>query len=88
MTTVSSRTGKAGFTGTWSSVDGWTLELTQAGDNNGWFGPITGVNEVEVNKNQKLNAIYSINGQRVASMAKPGLYIVIKNGKAQKVMVK
>ena len=88
MTTDSLRTGKAGFTGTWFSVVDWTLELTQAGDNNGWFGPITGVSVLEVNKNQKLNAIYSINGQRVASMAKPGLYIVIKNGKAQKVMVK
>ncbi len=88
MTTDSTRTNKAGFTGTWFSVVDWSLTLVQAGDNTGWNGPITGVKEINTNTVVKTDAIYTINGQRVASMAKPGLYIVVENGKAKKVMVK
>ncbi len=88
MTTDSTRTGKAGFTGTWFSVVDWSLTLVKAGDNTGWNGPITGVKEINTNTVVKTDAIYTINGQRVASISKPGLYIVVENGKAQKVMVK
>ncbi len=88
MTTDSTRTGKAGFTGTWFSVVDWTLTLVKAGDNTGWNGPITGVKEIETAAVKKADAIYTINGQRVASMSKSGLYIVVENGKAKKVMVK
>ena len=88
MTSDSTRTGKAGFTGTWFSVVDWGLTLLEAGDNNGWNGPVTGVTEINTNKVVKTDAIYSINGQRVASMAKPGLYIVVENGKAKKVLKK
>lgn len=89
MTTDSTRTGKAGFTGTWFSVVDWSLTLVQQGDNSGWFGPITGIKDVEKdNAVIKTDAIYTINGQRVNSAAQPGLYIVVKNGKARKVLVK
>ena len=88
MTTDSVRTGKAAFTGTWFSIVDWSLTLVKAGDNTGWNGPITGVKEIETAAVKKADAIYTINGQRVASMAKSGLYIVVENGKAKKVMVK
>lgn len=87
MTSDSLRTPKA-FEGTWFSVVDWGLKLLQAGDNNGWNGPITGVTEIKTNTALKADAIYTINGQRVAKMGKPGLYIVVENGKAKKVMVK
>lgn len=87
MTSDSLRTPKA-FEGTWFSVVDWGLKLLQTGDNNGWNGPITGVKEINTNAALKTDAIYTINGQRVASMAKPGLYIVVENGKAKKVMKK
>lgn len=87
MTSDSLRTPKK-FEGTWFSVVDWGLKLLQLGDNNGWNGPITGVKEINTNTVLKADAIYTINGQRVASMAKPGLYIVVENGKAKKVMKK
>ena len=87
MTTDSLRTPKA-FEGNWFSVVDWGLKLLKAGDNNGWNGPITGVTEIKTNAALKADAIYTINGQRVAKMAKPGLYIVVENGKAKKVMMK
>ncbi len=87
MTTDSLRTPTA-FQGTWFSVVDWGLKLLQAGDNNGWNGPITGVTEIKTNTALKADAIYTINGQRVAKMGKAGLYIVVENGKARKVMVK
>ncbi len=87
MTSDSLRTPKA-FEGTWFSVVDWGLKLLQAGDNTGWNGPITGVAEIKANTALKADAIYTINGQRVAKMGKPGLYIVVENGKAKKVMVK
>lgn len=87
MTSDSLRTPKA-FEGTWFSVVDWALTLVKAGDNTGWNGPITGVSEIKTNTAVKADAIYTINGQRVAKMGKPGLYIVVENGKAKKVMVK
>lgn len=88
MTTDSLRTGKDAFTGTWFSVVDWGLKLLAAGDNTGWSGPITGVAEIKTNATVMTDAIYTINGQRVAKMSKPGLYIVVENGKAKKVMMK
>ena len=88
MTTDSLRTGKAAFTGTWFSVVDWGLKLLAAGDNTGWNGPITGVADIKTNTTVMTDAIYTINGQRVAKMSKPGLYIVVENGKAKKVMMK
>lgn len=87
MTSDSLRTPQA-FQGTWFSVVDWGLKLLNAGDNTGWNGPITGVAEIKTNTTVKTDAIYTINGQRVAKMSKPGLYIVIENGKAKKVMMK
>ena len=86
MTTDSLRTPKA-FEGNWFSVVDWGLKLLKAGDNNGWNGPITGVTEIKTNAALKADAIYTINGQRVAKMATPGLYIVVENGKTKKVMM-
>lgn len=72
---------------TWFSAADFTLTLTAAGDNTGWNGPVTGINEIK-NQALKADAIYNINGQRVANMGKQGLYIVVRNGKATKVLKK
>lgn len=72
---------------TWFSAADFTLTLTAAGDNTGWNGPVTGINEIN-NQALKADAIYNINGQRVANMGKQGLYIVVRNGKAVKVLKK
>lgn len=87
MTTDSLRTGKP-FTGTWFSIVNWTLTLEQLGDNTDWNGPITGVKEVDTVVAATEDAIYTINGVKVANMEQPGLYIVIQNGKAKKVLKK
>lgn len=79
------KTGKES-TASWYSVTDFTLTLTAKGDNTGWNGPATGIEEVEtVNK---VDAVYNINGQRVANTGSKGLYIVVRNGKAVKVAVK
>lgn len=79
-------TGKA-FTGTWFSVDNWTLTLTQKGDNSGWDGPLaTGINEIATDK-VAVDGIYTINGVRTNKLQR-GLNIVVRNGKAMKIMVK
>ena len=72
---------------TWFSATDFTLTLTKAGDNAGWNGPATGITEIE-NEALKADAIYNINGQRIANMNKQGLYIVVRNGKAVKVLKK
>ena len=72
---------------TWFSATDFTLTLTKAGDNTGWDGPATGITEIE-NEALKADAIYNINGQRIANMSKQGLYIVVRNGKAVKVLKK
>jgi hypothetical protein len=87
MTTDSTRTGKA-FTGTWFSVVDWSLTLTAKGDNTGWNGPATGITDIKNNTIDAVDAIYNINGVRLQSAKEPGLYIVVKNGKARKVLVK
>ena len=72
---------------TWFSATDFTLTLTKAGDNAGWNGPATGITEIQTEA-LKADAIYNINGQRIANMSKQGLYIVVRNGKAVKVLKK
>ena len=72
---------------TWFSATAFTLTLTTAGDNAGWNGPATGITEIQTEA-LKADAIYNINGQRIANMSKQGLYIVVRNGKAVKVLKK
>lgn len=72
---------------TWFSATDFTLTLTKAGDNAGWNGPATGITEIQTEA-LKADAIYNINGQRIANMSKLGLYIVVRNGKAVKVLKK
>lgn len=86
LTSDSTKTGKH-TTVTWYSATDFTLTLTKLGNNEGWNGPITGITEIK-NEALKADAIYNINGQRVANLGKQGLYIVVRNGKAVKVAVK
>ena len=75
------------FAGSWYSVGGWTLTLTAQGNNDGWDGPIAdGIADV---KNAALQAdgIYTLSGVKQAKM-QPGLNIIVRGGKAQKVIVK
>lgn len=72
---------------TWFSATDFTLTLVKAGDNAGWNGPATGITEIQTEA-LKADAIYNINGQRIANMNKQGLYIVVRNGKAVKVLKK
>lgn len=72
---------------TWFSATDFTLTLVKAGDNAGWNGPATGISEIQTEA-LKADAIYNINGQRIANMNKQGLYIVVRNGKAVKVLKK
>lgn len=86
MTCDSTKTGKSSQV-TWFSATDFTLTLTAKGDNSNWNGPATGINEIK-NEALKADAIYNINGQRVANTGKQGLYIVVRNGKATKVLKK
>jgi hypothetical protein len=75
------------FAGSWYSVGGWTLTLTAQGNNDGWDGPIAdGIADV---KNAALQAdgIYTLSGVKQAKMQR-GLNIIVRGGKAQKVLVK
>lgn len=88
MTTDVERTGKP-FTGKWFSVTNWTLTLTNAGDNSGWTGPMeTGIEDISIVDQKAVDGIYTINGQRLNRVNRPGLYIVVRNGKAMKVLMK
>ncbi len=87
FTSDSNRTGKK-FSGQWFSVADFSLTLTEKGDNTGWDGPITGINETPVEKKANaIDGIYTLSGARVASPRR-GLYIVVKNGKSSKVVIK
>ena len=86
LTSDSTKTNKH-TTVTWYSATDFTLTLTKLGNNEGWNGPITGITEI-TNEALKADAIYNINGQRVANLGKQGLYIVVRNGKATKVIRK
>ena len=88
MTTDSLRTGVP-FTGTWFSATNWTLTMTQKGDNSGWEGPLAdGIEETVIAATKPADGIYTVNGMKVSGINGKGLYIVIRNGKAQKYMVK
>ena len=80
-----SKTPKA-FKGAWYSVGGWTLTRTVKGDDGDWTGPITGIQNVETVK-QVADGIYTLTGVK-ANQLQRGLNIVVRNGKALKIMVK
>ena len=80
-----SKTPKA-FAGLWYSVGGWTLTRTAKGDDGDWTGPITGIQNVETVK-QVADGIYTLTGVK-ANQLQRGLNIVVRNGKALKIMVK
>jgi hypothetical protein len=82
--TEASKTEKV-FTGGWFSTGGWTLTLVQAGDNAGWNGPITGIQNIE--SNMKVDGIYTLTGVKADKLQR-GINIVVRNGKVQKVLVK
>ena len=86
QTTDSLRTGKP-FEGTWFSVVDWSLTLTAKGDNTGWDGPITGVNSITPAQSTAVDGIYTVDGRRVGRAGR-GLYIVVRGGKASKMLVK
>ncbi|MBR6936543.1 MAG: hypothetical protein IKH63_03060 [Prevotella sp.] len=88
MTTDSLRTGVP-FTGTWFSATNWTLTLTQKGDNSGWDGPLsTGIKETVIEAQKSNDGIYTINGVKVNAINDKGMYIIIRNGNAKKVLMK
>lgn len=78
------KTAEEAFTGTWFSADNFKLTMVKAGDNAGW-DPTTGVSEVATTS--AANAIYTLTGAKVNALQK-GLNIVVKNGKATKILVK
>ncbi len=84
--TAASKTEKV-FGGSWYSVGGWTLTLIEMGDNTGWEGPIAaGIETLKANS-IVADGIYTVAGQK-ASQLRRGLNIIVRNGKAQKVLVK
>ena len=83
--TADSKTEKV-FAGSWYSVGGWTLTRTAKGNDGDWTGPITGIQNVEPAK-QMADGIYTLTGVK-ANQLQRGLNIVVRNGKALKVMVK
>ena len=88
MTTDSLRTGVP-FTGTWFSATNWTLTLTQKGDNAGWDGPLSsGIKETIIDAQKPNDGIYTINGMRVNAINNKGMYIIVRDGKAKKVLMK
>lgn len=88
MTTDSLRTGVP-FTGTWFSATNWTLTMTQKGDNSGWEGPLAdGIRETTIAATKPADGIYTVGGTRLNAINGKGLYIVIRDGKARKVMMK
>lgn len=78
------KTAEEAFSGTWFSADNFKLTMVKAGDNAGW-DPTTGVSEVATTS--AANAIYTLTGAKVNALQK-GLNIVVKNGKATKILVK
>jgi hypothetical protein len=74
------------FAGDWYSVGGWTLTLTAKGNNDGWNGPVTAIETVN-GESKQLDGIYTIMGVKAQKMQR-GLNIIVRNGKAMKVMVK
>lgn len=73
------------FTGGWYSVGGWTLTLLSMGNNDGWNGPVSGINNVK--SEQKPDGIYTIAGLKTQKLQR-GLNIIVRNGNVRKVIVK
>ncbi len=86
QTTNSLLTGQP-FEGTWFSVVDWSLTLTTKGNNDGWEGPLTGVNSLKPAQSTAVDGIYTIDGRRVSTTSR-GLYIIVRDGKASKMIVK
>jgi len=86
QTTNGVLTGKP-FEGTWFSVVDWSLTLTTKGNNDGWDGPLTGVNSLKPAQSTAVDGIYTIDGRRVSTTSR-GLYIIVRDGKASKMIVK
>lgn len=90
--TIGAKAGVAGenekaFTGNWFSVGGWTLKLIELGNNEGWGGPIVeGIESVQSNT-VVIEGIYTLTGAKVNKLQR-GVNIVVRNGKAMKVLVK
>lgn len=81
------RTGKA-CTASWYSATDFSLTLLEKGDNTGWDGPITGINETPAEQRAAaIDGIYTLSGARVQK-AQRGLYIIVQGGKSRKVIVK
>lgn len=75
------------FAGNWYSVGGWTLTLIEKGDNTGWEGPVAdGIADVKT-ATTVADGVYTISGVKQAKMQR-GLNIIVRGGKAQKVIVK
>ena len=75
------------FAGNWYSVGGWTLTLIEKGDNTGWDGPVAdGIADVKTAATVA-DGVYTISGVKQAKMQR-GLNIIVRGGKAQKVIVK
>ncbi len=83
MTTDVARTGVQ-FEGKWFSVTDWSLTLESLGDNSGWDGPISGVSSVPAAKLAG-NAVYDLQGRRVSAAGR-GVFIIVNNGVARKVV--
>ena len=76
------------FGGNWFSAGGWTLKLTEKGNNEGWGGPIAnGIEGVVTSSKAEVEGIYNLAGAKVNKLQR-GLNIVVRNGKAMKVIVK
>lgn len=78
------------FGGAWYSVGGWTLTLTEKGDNTGWDGPVadfiaSGVETISVAK--AADGIYTLTGVKTGKLQR-GINIVVTDGKARKVVIK
>ena len=72
-----------------TSATNWTLTLTQKGDNSGWDGPLsTGIKETIIEAQKPNDGIYTINGVKVNAINDKGMYIIIRNGNAKKVLMK
>lgn len=85
QTTNSALSGKA-FEGSWFSVTDWTLTLVEKGNNDDWGGPLTAVREINTLP-ASADGIFTLDGRRVSKLNR-GLYIVVRGGKASKVLVK
>jgi hypothetical protein len=78
------------FGGAWYSVGGWTLTLTEKGDNTGWDGPVadfiaSGVETISEAK--AADGIYTLTGVKTGKLQR-GINIVVTDGKARKVVIK